>query len=187
MHILVASFLGRDCPGVVSAVAGLMDEARCDIAEVSQTILKGEFAAIFIVNAPDSLSDTALHRHLQLGLAERQVDLSAIVRPAIEGFWGANRACQPFVITCDGPDSRGLVAALSGVCARHEVNIENFKALVGEGGEGHALIVLEVKVPEHVDITKLRRELQEQGERLHLRIGVQHRDIFEAMHRVLPI
>lgn len=187
MPKLVASFLGRDCPGVVSAVAGLMEEIHCDIVEVSQTILNGEFAAIFIVTAPDSVDDSALSRHLQLGLAQRRIDLSAIVRPAVEGCWGGGAHCEPFVVTADGPDKPGLIASMSGVFSRHGVNIENLKALSGEGGEGHALFVFEVMVPPTVEIALLRRELVEQGQRLSLRVGVQHRDIFEAVHRVLPV
>ena len=187
MSKLVASFLGRDCPGVVSAVAGLMEEARCDIVELSQTILAGEFAAIFIVNAPEGTDETALSRHLQLGLAERGVDLSTIVRPAIEDCWASDEHCEPFVVTADGPDRPGLIAGMSGVFSRHGVNIENMKAVLGEGGEGHALFVFEVMVPPAVEISRLRQELISQGQRLSLRVGVQHRDIFEAVHRVLPV
>lgn len=186
MPKFAASFLGRDCPGVVAAVAGLLTEARCDIVEVSQTILAGEFAAIFIVNAPETMDDAALNRRLQLGLAEREVDLSAIVRPAVEGCWGGALACEPFVVTADGPDRPGLIAGMSGVFARHGVNIENLKALLGHAGEGQALFVFEVMVPPAVEISRLRGELVSQGERLSLRVSVQHRDIFEAVHRVPP-
>ena len=122
-----------------------------------------------------------------MGLDKRNVDLSVIVRPAIEGSWGENKACEPFVVTADGPDKPGLIAGMSGVFSRHSVNIENLKAVLGESGEGHALFVFEVMVPNTVDITVLRRELVEQGQRLDLRVSVQHRDIFEAVHRVQPV
>lgn len=187
MHKFAASFLGRDCPGVVATVAGLMEQARCDIVEVSQTILAGEFAAIFIVMAPDTLDETALSRHLQLGLQESHVDLSVIVRPAVEGFWSNGRETQPFVVTADGPDGPGLIAAMSQVFARHGVNIENLKAILGEGGPDHALFVFEVMVPHTADPVRLRRELVAGGEHLSLRVSVQHRDIFEAVHRVPPV
>lgn len=187
MAKLVASFLGRDCPGVVAAVAGLLTEARCNILEVSQTILAGEFAAIFIVDAPESMDETALNRHLLLGLAERGVDLSAIVRPAVEGCWGSRLPCEPFVVTVDGPDRPGLIAGMSGVFARHGVNIENLKALLGHAGQGNALFVFEVMAPSTLEISRLRQELISQGQRLSLRVSVQHRDIFEAVHRVSPV
>ena len=54
MKKLTISFLGRDCPGIVSAVSQILGQTGCNIIEVTQTILCGEFAAIFIVQAPET-------------------------------------------------------------------------------------------------------------------------------------
>ncbi len=184
MNKLVTSFLGRDCPGVVAAVAGLLDDAHCTVLEVSQTILAGEFAAIFVIIAPDDVEPQSLHTHLQEGLKAASVDLSPTVRYAIEGAWNENTDCEPFVVTADGPNGIGLIAGMSRVFSRHSVNIENLKALLGEGSEGQALFVFEVMLPSSVNVRTLRRELREQGQKLSLRVSMQHRDIFEAVHRV---
>ncbi len=187
MQSLVISFLGRDCPGVVATVSSLFEKAHCDIVMVSQTISNGEFAAIFTVTTEPSMTVQALYDHLTAGLAESQVDLSVIVRPAISVAWGEHIACSPFVVTAHGPNTTGLMAALSRVFAKHQVNIENLKALMNEGGENHALFVFEVMVPDSLDLRILRQELVEQGEKYSLRMSVQHRDIFEAIHRISPM
>ncbi len=199
MHTLVTSFLGRDCPGVVAAVAALLEVSRCDIIAVSQTILAGEFAGIFTVEAPDDVDVPTLRAHLQKGLEEKNVDLSVIVRPAMESAWGADKTCAPFVVTANGPKGTGLVAAISNVFARHSVNIESLTAIqdksvaaqverdASDACEAHALLVFEVMVPDAVDMRTLRRELIKQGQTHNLHVSVQHKDIFEAMHRVLPI
>lgn len=187
MHKLTASFLGRDCPGVVSAVASLMEKAQCNIIEVSQTILTGEFAAIFIVTAPAGLDDTALSRHLQLGLAEAKVDLSVLVRPTVEGCWATEHQVQPFVVTVDGPDKVGLIAGMSRIFGQFQVNIEHLKAVLGEDGPNQALFLFEVMVPVQTDMPALRASLTQTAHQLGMRVTVQHRDIFEAVHRVLPV
>ncbi len=187
MSSLVISFLGRDCPGVVAAVSSLFGEAHCDIVAVSQTISNGEFAAIFTVIAPENMTVENLHTYLREGLEAREVDLSVIVRPAIPKAWTDCVACSPFVVTARGPNTTGLMAALSTVFAKHNVNIENLKAIMNEGEEHHALFVFEVMVPDTLDLQLLRQELQEQGQKYSLRINVQHRDIFEAIHRISPI
>ena len=64
------------------------------------------------------------------------------------------------------------------------VNIESLKAILGEGGNNHALFVFEVMVPDSVDMGRLRRELDCEGQKRDLRVSAQHRDIFEAVHRV---
>lgn len=183
MQKFTASFLGRDCPGVVAAVSRILGEHGCNIEEVTQTILSGEFAAIFVVAAPENEAQS-LCAKLQAGLAAAKVDLSVLVRPAITGQWGEDFDCEPFVVTADGPDRPGLIAAMSRVFARHGVNIESLKAILGEGGQNHALFVFEVMIPHDVDTGRLRRELACEGQSHGLRVSVQHRDIFEAVHRV---
>lgn len=183
MQKFTASFLGRDCPGVVAAISRILEENGCNIEEVTQTILSGEFAAIFVVAAP-AHSEDELHGKLQAGLDAAAMDLSVLVRPAIKGQWGTGLDCEPFVVTADGPDRPGLIATMSRVFARHGVNIESLKAILGEGGANHALFVFEVMVPHSVDLGRLRRELSCEGQNSQLRVSVQHRDIFEAVHRV---
>ena len=205
MQKYTASFLGRDCPGVVATVSRILEETGCNIEEVTQTILSGEFAALemklylqrfihHIGGLPDfsALKFTQYNQYeslilpMQKYLEAAGVDLSVLVRPAIKGQWGTDLHCEPFVVTADGPDKPGLIAAMSRVFARHGVNIESLKAILGEGGANHALFVFEVMVPESVDLGRLRRELACEGQKRELRVSVQHRDIFEAVHRVTP-
>ena len=183
MQKFTASFLGRDCPGVVATVSRILEDSGCNIEEVTQTILSGEFAAIFVVAAPEENAET-LRAKLSAGLESAKVDLSVLVRPAIKGQWGTDLHCEPFVVTADGPDKPGLIAAMSRVFAQHGVNIESLKAILGEGGNNHALFVFEVMVPDSVDMGRLRRELDCEGQKRDLRVSAQHRDIFEAVHRV---
>ncbi len=187
MHSLVISFLGCDCPGVVSAVSTLFEEANCDIVGVSQTISNGEFAAIFTVIAPNVLTVENLHSFLVKGLAARDVDLSVIVRPVNAKVWGKSIPCSPFVVTAHGPNSVGLMAALASVFANYGVNIEHLKAIMDEGKENQALFVFEVMVPDTVDLYKLRDNLHKQGQKFSLQMSIQHKDIFEAMHRIAPM
>lgn len=184
MRKLTASFLGRDCPGVVAAISRCLGEIGCNIEAMSQTMLSGEFAAIFVVSAPDERDENNLKEYLAASFAREKVDLSVMVRPAADGQWGENLRCEPFVITVDGPDGPGLIAAMSRVFARHEVNIENLTAILDEKKAGAAMFVFEAMVPDSVDLGRLRRELNVEATRLNLRVSVQHRRIFEAIHRV---
>lgn len=178
------SFLGRDCPGVVAAITMLLADAGCNIEAMSQTMLWGEFAAIFVVSASNDVSETGLRTALEVGLEKNRVDLSVLVRPAIGKAWGEGLTCAPFVVTVDGPDGPGLIAAMSRIFARHGVNIENLKAILDEKSPGMALFVFEVKIPAEVDAGRLRRELQTEARKNNLSVSMQHRDIFEAVNRV---
>lgn len=187
MHKIVVSVLGRDCPGVVHAVASLLDELGCNIEEVSQTILQAEFAAIIIASAPDDTQLSRVQSILNQGLADRRMDLTVTARPFdLVKAWTPEKS-ELFVVTVHGPDRKGLIVGVTSVFAKHQVNIENLKALFPEDDPGQALILFEVALPVALDRVMFRRELQTEADRLGVIISFQHRDIFEAMHRVLPV
>ena len=93
MKKLTISFLGRDCPGIVSAVSQILGQTGCNIIEVTQTILCGEFAAIFIVQAPENVTEESLHTQLALGLVDAKLDLSGEIGRDVRGFGENTAAC----------------------------------------------------------------------------------------------
>lgn len=186
MNKVVVSFLGRDCPGVVHAVSSLLNDLSCNIDEVSQTILHGEFAAIVIASMPEGQNVEALRYKLQAGLVERNVDLNVATRLYDGTRWEGGETV-PYVITIDGPDSPGLIAGITGVFTRYNVNIENLKAINPDNDPERALIVYELAMPDDIDRSTFRSELLAEAERLGVRASMQHRDIFEAVHRVQPV
>ena len=78
MNIAV-SILGPDRPGVVHLVSATLSGLRCNIEEISQTILQGQFAAIFIADMPDDISQDKVHSTLVKAIAARDMSLSVIV------------------------------------------------------------------------------------------------------------
>lgn len=184
MQKFTVSFLGRDCPGVVSTVSTLLSDAGCNITGATQSLLLGEFAGIFMVTADDTASQESIQEQLRNGLTKAKMDLSLIVRPTNEEEWGKAIHYEPFVVSADGKDGTGQIARISRVFTRHGVNVESLRAFLGEGSDKHALFVFEIMVPDSVDLGRLRRELVCEGQNLGLRVSVQHRDIFEAVHRI---
>ena len=194
---IVVSILGPDRPGVVHVVSSALSGLRCNIEEISQTILQGQFAAIFIADMPDDVSQGTVHSTLAKAIAARDMNLSVVVRPLREEdevpFDGG--PSEPFVITLDGEDRLDMVSAFARVFAEHKVNIENMKALMpdapdsGIAAEAHsrrALLMFEVALPLSLDRSALRRTLEDKARSMGLRVSMQHRDIFEALHRVEP-
>jgi ACT domain-containing protein len=47
---LVVSVFGVDHPGIVAAVAQVLAEARCSIADINQTVVQGKFAMVIIAD-----------------------------------------------------------------------------------------------------------------------------------------
>jgi glycine cleavage system transcriptional repressor len=183
MNKIVVSVLGYDRPGIVATVARILFEHRCNIEDVSQTILQTEFAGTFLAAVPADLSEPELLEDFREELTP--LGLSVLIKPLEQrGEWTPPES-EPFVVTTVGPDRMGLVAGMTEVIFRYGVNIANLKA-VFRGGENPRdnLMIYEVDVPVGIDQQAFRRSLRERAEQLGLDLSVQHRDIFEAIHRV---
>ncbi len=183
MKKVVISVLGHDRPGIVAAVSQTLLENRCNIEDVSQTILQTEFAGIFIAGTDENCQLEDLR--IRLAAKLNPMGLSVLMKEVEEGKPAISGSAEPFVITTLGPDRLGLVAGITEVLLRFGVNITNLKA-VFRGGEDprRNVMIYEVDVPAETNHQDLREALQGRAQELSLDISVQHRDIFEAIHRI---
>ena len=101
---IVVSVIGLDCPGVVYAVSSTLSALECNIEEVSQTILKNQFAAIFVANKQESLDNGTIHTQLSKAIESRGMHLSVTIRDFEEGDTSGSAESEPFVVTVDGED-----------------------------------------------------------------------------------
>jgi glycine cleavage system transcriptional repressor len=184
MNKAIISILGQDRTGIVAAVSKLLFDQDCNIENVSQTTLQSVFAGVFIVSMPTDLAPEALDKSLRkemepLGLDVHITKLESTAAPV------SPPQSEAYIITTKGPDRKGLVAGISEVIARFEGNITNLQA-VFKGGEdpGDNIMIYEVDVPPGMDQQILYRELKKRATELKLDIDIQHRNIFEAIHRI---
>ncbi len=183
MKKIIVSVLGHDRPGIIAAVAEALFLNECNIEDVSQTILQTEFAGVFIASRPDALKTEELRAGLQEKL--EPMGLSALLRDMeASGVWDPPPS-DPFVITTMGPDRPGLVAGITGLLVQFGINISNLKA-VFRGGDNplENTMIYEVDIPVAADQNSFREALYERGRELHLEVSLQHREIFEAIHRI---
>lgn len=183
---VVVSVIGSDCPGVVHAVSSTLSALQCNIEELSQTILKNQFAGIFIVTLPPSLDHEEVRRRVSESVGENGMHLSVTIRPFEDPVFVAS-ACEPFVVTVDGEDRLEIISRLSGIFRAHGVNIENLKAIRPEDAPHRCVLVFEIALPLTIDRSAFRQTLQDEARELGLHLSMQHRDIFEAVHRVLSV
>jgi glycine cleavage system transcriptional repressor len=181
---VVISVLGTDRPGIVAAVSRILSESSCNIEDVSQTILQTEFAGIFIASISKHIQPEDLLTRLRSGLESLGLHvLLKQLEPTEEP--SAPPASEPFVVTTIGPDRLGLVVGITEVMARFGVNITNLKAIFRGGNDPRRnTMIYEVDVPVEIEHHAFRRDLRERAEELGLDLSLQHRDIFEAIHRV---
>ena len=184
MDKAIIAILGQDRPGIVAAVSKILFEQDCNIENVSQTTLQYVFAGIFIISMPDDLSVESLHQNLAAALTTLDLDVHITLFEAATTPVSHPQS-EAYIVTTKGPDRKGLVAGISEVIARFEGNITNLQAVFKGGDDpGDNIMIYEVDVPPKTDQQALYQELKNRARELALDIDIQHRNIFEAIHRV---
>lgn len=184
MKKVIISVLGHDRPGIIAAVSQLLYENDSNIENVSQTSLQSEFAGIFIATIPAGMGLPDLAHKLETVLDP--MGLQVHVKPVEARHEAGNGSTgESFVITTRGPDQKGLVARITAIIARHQVNITNCQAVFKGGDDPNDnIMIYEVDIPPQTGQQDLFRDLRAMGADLDLHVSIQHRDIFMTLNRI---
>ena len=182
---VAVTVIGRDRPGIVANVSGVLYHHRCSIEELSQTVLRGQFAMILIA----SLGEGAALRSLRDEFAELSgnIDLDINLRELKSEDLAPYPAgeIEPFIITVRGEDRPGLVFGITEVLAERGINITNLGARVALLGQRSEYIqVFEVDIPKSLDYSLLKEKLRRRGKEMGVSVDLQHKDIFRAINQI---
>ena len=174
IHVALAA-LGRDRPGIVAEVTGVLVEHAANVEDSRMAILRGEFAMVLVVSVPEGTDLDALR--LALEGARDRLGLEALTLTEIADG-GAKRPAAgqaTHLVSVYGADHPGIVHGVASTLAEHEVNITDLTTRLVDEPRGDALyaMALEVALPEAVDAEVLERALRavarEQGVELSFR------------------
>jgi glycine cleavage system transcriptional repressor len=149
MPSFALSVVGRDRPGIVAAVAERLVEHGVNVEDSVMSILRGHFAMVLVLAAPDDVDVRGLRQELQdvaTGLGLEAVSLSEVAgMPSL-------RVEPTHTVSVYGADHPGIVHAVAAALAGAEVNITDLSTrLVGEEGDPLYVMLLEVVAPGDVD------------------------------------
>jgi glycine cleavage system transcriptional repressor len=146
MARFAVSVFGRDRPGIVAAVTGVLADAGCNLEDTSMTILRGHFAMMLVVTGPAEAGAAGLEAGLDPVAA--RLDLQVGVREVTDDVTAAAGGGARYAAAVYGADRPGLVARVSEALAAHQVNIVDLQTrVVGEPDPVYAMH-FELEVPE---------------------------------------
>ena len=145
--------IGRDQPGIVAAVTGVLGRHGANIEDSQMRILGGHFAMMLLVETADP---DPLRADLAAVAAAQGLE-AASLSPVAEG---AAAAAPTHLVTVYGSDHPGIVHAFASALAELGANITDLQTQLG--GSVY-MMLLEVAVPEGAGLEPLRRvaELQD--------------------------
>ena len=157
MRHYAVSAVGADRPGIVAAVTEVFLEHGCNLEDTSMTILRGHFAMMLVVAAPDGLEQAALETALAGPAAE--LELVVAVRPIDDGVPESPEGAS-WTVSVYGADRRGIVHRVAALLAELGVNIVDLTTrVIGDADRPVYAMLLEVTLPADADPDGLQRHL----------------------------
>lgn len=163
-HFAVTA-VGADRPGIVAGVTRAFVEHGCNLEDSSMTILRGQFAMMLVVDAPQAVGVDELEEALAAPAAE--LELVVTVRPAAEPPEPSEPSdTGSWTVSVYGADHPGIVHGVASLLAGRSVNIVDLSTRVVGSPESPAYtMILEVTLPPGADPRELEDALEaEAGE-----------------------
>jgi glycine cleavage system transcriptional repressor len=142
---LAVSAIGADRPGIVAAVTRVLVERGCNLEDASMSILRGHFAMMLVVAAPESIDPGRLEAEVADATAE--MGLVVVVRPIDEGRHMATEG-EAWTLSLYGADRPGIVHRVSAALADLGANITDLTTrVIGDAARPVYAMFLDVTAP----------------------------------------
>jgi len=185
MEWVAITVIGRDRPGIVANVSGVLYRHRSSIEELSQTVIRGQFAMILIASLGEGASVPALKGELRDLSRDLDLDIDLRRLKPEDLIPYQSGETEPFIITARGKDRPGLVYGITELLAERGINITNLGAQVARlGQEPEYIQVFEVDIPKRLDYGLLQEKLHQRGQEMGVSVDLQHKDIFRAINQI---
>lgn len=171
---LVLTGSGKDKPGLVAGLTGLILAFEGNIEDSTMTRLAGQFATIVIVALPETVELEAFRQAVTRLEQELAFQLSVQVLSPKESEQATAEAEQTsFMITVGGQDRTGLTHRIASLLADASINITDLNAHQIQGEDGPVyLMVIEADVPNAMPQEALKALLKPVADELNLDVRV---------------
>jgi glycine cleavage system transcriptional repressor len=173
----VISVMSRDRVGIVATVSERIAGLGGDLADLSQTTLRGWFTLILLATFPGET--TAVD--VRAALVEPGLDV--IVREVTEQLPPEPEAPsgEENVLAVRGPDRVGLLADVARICAEHRLNIVDLST---RKSDGQYVTLLQLDATGAGPLDRVRAALEQAGAARGFGFTLQHDDVFRATHEI---
>jgi glycine cleavage system transcriptional repressor len=171
-YFLLTAF-GKDRPGIVADVTEALVSVEGNIEDATMTRLGGEFSMMLVTALPagNSLSKVQKRFHALEKKLHLTIDLKAIPPDLAHS---SNEKTASYMISVYGADHPGIVHSIARALATKRVSITDLQTKVtGSTRKPVYVMLLEVQIPDNLDMDALRTELDRLREDLKVEISLQ--------------
>ena len=174
MKRLIVSVTGKDKPGIIAYISGLLLKEGCNLEDVSMTILDGQFAMMMTASLSEKKKEKV---RSALAAAEKspwkmKVYMDFLAKSKTKGKT-AHRSGRRFLFTAFGRDRTGIVHEASKLLAKKRINITDFNSrILGAGKKTLYGMMLEIETPLRSTPKAIEKILKPFGKKLKVEVNV---------------
>ena len=178
-RLLMATISGKDRPGIMAALLGVLAKNEVEIVDLGQTALQKMLGLYFVLdlgggeNSPDSVMKDLLFEANQLGLT---LNFQLLQPREAEKI----RRHSPFVLHFFG--DTGSLAEISRILAEEQVNIETISSAIHHGGRSIEMVL---DVDAVSDLTRLKQRIMSRARALKTDLGFQKQEAYRKNKRLI--
>ena len=172
-HFFLLTAFGKDRPGIVAGVTEALVQLGGNIEDATMTRLGGEFTMMLVIALPARISLPKARK--TLNVLEKRLGLSVHLKPVPSSLARRSKENPPgYMISVYGVDHPGIVHDIAQALAVRRVSITDLQTKVtGSSRKPIYVMLLEVQVPDNLDMDELRTELDRLRQDLKVEISLQ--------------
>jgi glycine cleavage system transcriptional repressor len=176
LHNMVIAVMDRDRPGIVAEVTEGISAIGGNLADLSQTVLRGYFTMIMVASFPPGLTAREIEQTLSKGIVSRVIVMEAASLPP-----ESDHSEHVYVLSAIGRNRIGLVAQVSRFCFDRGVNILD---LTSHAEDDQYTMMLQIDLSTLENVECFEQDLIGFGHETGLHLALQHNDIFRATNEI---
>lgn len=178
----IIGLMGANRTGVLTAVTNALAELGGDIHEASQKVLQGHFTILLAADFPAHRNMHVIETHLRGICAAFGVDIYIHdpTRDSFDGLSNRDVRTSPYSLTVSGLNAPGVIGHISARLARDNVDIGDLYG-VQQSPDTSFMLMLELLVPELVEVEALEQDLLALGHSLGLEICLRPAEVGESV------
>jgi glycine cleavage system transcriptional repressor len=175
MRKILITISGKDKPGIIAKVSGLLFARGCNLEDISMTLLEGQFAMMMTACLSSPVSGVRVLQGLELLRGtpwSLDCHVTELKGKILHGKKHAKGSLS-CMITAFGKDRTGIVYEVSRALAGMGVNITDLDSrILGKDAKTTYAMLLEVDVPDKGVLAKLKTLLVKVARKLKIEIQV---------------
>lgn len=172
--------IGKDRPGIVAGVSKVLFVIGVNIEDSSMTILRSEFAMIIIISTEEGVEASDFESHFEELRDELGLFISVKEIEEREIYPKKPYSGMPYIISVIGTDKPGIVYRVAQLLSSKKINITDLNTRVIPGDKTPVYtMIIEVDVPEYVDIALLEEEFSLLEKEMAIDIGIKEIEVLE--------